>query len=365
MTEKRFQPNWISLPGTTILDILRQRQLSLNNFAKHMGYSKEHATKLLHGKISITKAVAKSLERNIGGSANFWMSREDQYREDVARLQKQGNRNAARAWLNELPVNDMIKLGWLSQVSNFDEKVGACLSFFDVHDVVEWRKRYRDITLAVNFRTSATLDSQTGAVLAWLRYGERRSAEIEAKPWNVKAFKVNLMSARQLTRKKNPNDFISELQKLCAESGVALVVARAPSGCRASGATRFINREKGMILLSMRHLSDDQFWFTFFHEAGHLVCHGQNALFLEDNSDVTIEQEMEANSFAESMLIPQRYRSELSKMRITRESILRFAVRVGVSRGIVVGQLQHMNLIKPSQLNWLKRRYSWDEIRIG
>jgi HTH-type transcriptional regulator / antitoxin HigA len=362
VTENSFQPDWISTPGATILDVLRQQGLSLEKFAALMGYSKEHAFKLLHGKVSITREIAKGLERNIGGSADFWASRESQYRDDVARLQSRGSSNAARAWLNELPVNDMIKLGWLDRVSSVDEKVKACLSFFDVPDVVAWRHKYRNIIQAVRFRTSATFGSEPGAVLAWLRHAEMRSAAIRTKPWHAQKFKANLMSARQLTRKKDPNSFVGDLQKLCAEGGVRLVIARAPSGCRASGATQFISPNRPMMLLSLRYLSDDQFWFSFFHEAGHLLCHDHNAIFLEDDSEVTSEQEQEANDFAERMLIPSEYRSELSEMRITRENILRYAVKVGVSRGIVVGQLQHMNLIRSNQFNWLKRRYSWDQI---
>ena len=117
-----------------------------------------------------------------------------------------------------------------------------------------------------------------------------------------------------------------------------------------------------MILLSFRYLSDDQFWFTFFHEAGHLLLHNNKALFLEDGSDVTRDEENEANVFAENILVPPAMRSELATMPLTKQDIMRAAVRLGVARGIVVGQLQHMKRIKPSQFNYLKRRYNWNQI---
>jgi hypothetical protein len=51
------------------------------------------------------------------------------------------------------------------------------------------------------------------------------------------------------------------------------------------------------------------------------------------------------------------------RLRLRPREVIRFAVLVGVSPGIVVGQMQHRRIIGPHQLNYLKRRYGWDEIR--
>jgi HTH-type transcriptional regulator/antitoxin HigA len=362
MNEKSFQPEWMSAPGGTIADILTQQKLTVDEFAELMHYSQERVGKLLSGREAITTEVAKLLESKIGGSARFWMSREEQYRDDVGRLQSEGNGIAANVWLSELPVNDMIKLGWLTREASAESKVAACLQFFGVPNVSVWREKYRDVLSVVLFRTSPTFESQPGAVLAWLRYGEIKSMQVECKPWNAKRFASELLKIRKLTRAKDPDSFVSELRRICADCGVALVIARTPSGCRASGATRFISSKKAMILLSFRYLSDDQFWFTFFHEAGHLLLHNDKAIFIEDGSDVTLDEENEANNFAENLLVPHETRSELQKMPLTKHDIIRTAVKIGISRGIVVGQLQHMKRIRPSQFNWMKRRYNWNQI---
>jgi plasmid maintenance system antidote protein VapI len=364
MDDKSFQPEWMSAPGATINDILKAKKLSVERFGELMAYSHRRVSRLLCGQEAITIEVAKHLESKIGGSAKFWMSREQQYRDDVGHLQSEGDATAASVWLSELPVRDMIKLGWLACDPSAESKVASCLKFFGVSNVKMWRERYRDVLSAVSFRTSPTFESQPGAVLAWLRYGQIRSMLIECKDWDRAKFKNSLPSIRRLTRAKEPSSFIHELRRICADCGVALVIARAPNGCRASGATRFIAPNKAMILLSFRYLSDDHFWFTFFHEAGHLVLHNDKALFLEDGSDVTIKEENEANHFAENILVPQEARSELSRMPLTKQNIMRAAVRLGIARGVVVGQLQHMKRINPSQFNYLKRRYNWDQIEL-
>jgi HTH-type transcriptional regulator/antitoxin HigA len=111
-------------------------------------------------------------------------------------------------------------------------------------------------------------------------------------------------------------------------------------------------------VLSFRYLSDDHFWFAFFHEAGHLLLHGKRALFLEGYGTTNKEEE-EANAFAARMLIPREFQSKLPALRADSLQIIKFARQIGIAPGIVVGQLQHAKLVKPEHLNRLKRRYRW------
>lgn len=362
MNARTFEPDWLSAPGGTILDVMEERDMSSRELAALLGFSVERTEKLIAGKEAITRLVATLLAERLGGSENFWLSREKNYREEIARLQISGDTSAARAWLDELPLKDMQKFGWISPTSRTEESVLACLEYFGVSNVKEWRAKYSQFLNLVSFRTSPTYKSEPGSVIAWLRYGEIKSAEISCKVWNSDRFARALIEMRRLTRKKTPATFIPELKQLCAENGVALVIARGPTGCRASGATRFLNSKKAMILLSFRYLTDDQFWFTFFHEAGHLLMHGQKALFLEDGSDVSLKEEHEANLFAQNILIPPEVRAEFLSLRPKKEDVIRFSIKAGIARGIVVGQLQHQGKLEPSQLNFLKRRYTAEEL---
>lgn len=328
-----FQPNWISPPGDTISDILTERGISLSDFAQQIGDTPTHANKLLDGLASINAAVAKRLEETIGGSAAFWMARETQYREDAARLGNRTHDVSEDEWLRALPVRDMLAFGWIKPDSHATDKVEACLRFFGVPDVRSWHASYRGILETAAFRTSSSFPSQPAAVAAWLRQGEIESASISCAPWNAKRFRELLWDIRILTRKKDPEVFVPELKKRCAECGVAVAIIRAPTGCRASGATRFLLPTRALLLLSFRYLSDDHFWFTFFHEAGHLLLHDKKALFLEGAEMITTEEEEEANEFAAHILIPPSAESALAKLRARAHDVIRFARRIGVCPG--------------------------------
>lgn len=354
-----FQPDWASAPGDTLADILAERNLSAVDLARWIGRSPEEAEQLLAGGAVVDSEIAKRLEAALGASAEFWMNREAQFRRDFARL-RGGRSSEEDGWLRGLPLRDMIKFGWLKPTTRENDEKDACLRFFGVSSVNAWRQRYGGIVEAAAFRTSSSFASHPAAVAAWLRRGEIESESVSCSAWNTKRFKETLDGIRSLTRWKNPDDFLPELKKRCAECGVAVAVVRAPSGCRASGATRFLSENKALLLLSFRYLSDDHFWFTFFHEAGHLLLHGKKALFLEGMETISTEEEQQANEFAANALIPPEFRATLTALHADARKVIRFAVQIGVSPGVVVGQLQHLGRIRRNQLNGLKRRFTWE-----
>lgn len=356
-----FLPNWISPPGETISDILEERNLSLVEFADQIGYSQKQAKYLVQGKAPLTNELAAQLEFILGASAEFWLNREAQYRMDVSRLCSELSSPNDENWLKELPLKDMIKFGWINPVSNTNAKIVECLRFFGVPNVAAWRETYHNVLETAAFRTSTSFDSQSGAVAAWLRQGVIESESLDCKAWDSKGFERSLQAIRALTRKRDPNQFIPELQKVCAEVGVAVVISRLPTGCRASGATQFVSPNKALLLLSFRYLTDDHFWFTFFHEAGHLLMHGKEGMFLEEIVPCKNKEEKEANEFAAHVLIPEPFMAELESLPLDGREVIRFARKIGVSPGIVIGQLQHLGLYSRKQLNNLKTRFTWSE----
>lgn len=361
MPRKGFTPDWVSSPGDTMADITEERHLSLNEFADRMGHTPTYIRELLRGRAMITIETAQRLESVLGGTAAFWMIRESQFREDIIRIESADPAMEGPRWLSELPLTDLIKFGWLKPFQRSVDEVAACLRFFGVADVKAWRREYRDALQTAAFRTSPSFTSQPGALAAWLRQGEIESTSIHCKRWNAERFQEVLLRVRAVTRERDPRLFIPRLRELSAECGVAVVVLRAPTGCRASGATRFLSQGKALLMLSFRYLSDDHFWFTFFHEAGHLLLHDKTVLYLEGAESESTKEEQEANEFSSRLLIPPEFQEAFMQLPLDGRQVMRFAKRVGVSPGIVVGQLQHHNRITQRQLNNLKQRFKWSE----
>ena len=85
----RFEPKWpLPPPGDTIMDILEEKNWTQSEFARRTGYTIKHVNQLIQGKASITKDTALRLERVLGSSAEFWLSREAKYRQAIARAEE-------------------------------------------------------------------------------------------------------------------------------------------------------------------------------------------------------------------------------------------------------------------------------------
>lgn len=110
---------------------------------------------------------------------------------------------------------------------------------------------------------------------------ELESRKIDCKPFDENKFKKAIDEVRNLTVETNPSVFIPKLQSICEESGVAVVFTPELPGCRASGVTKWISSQKALIGLSLRYRSNDHLWFTFFHEAGHIILHVKKLTFMK------------------------------------------------------------------------------------
>lgn len=348
-----IEPNWISSPGDTINDILKNRNIEISVFAKKIQESNDFVIKILNGSETISETLAGKLATELGASKSFWINREKQYRELLQKKQAK----ILEDWVKLLPVKDMLRFGWINKSENLAQE---CLDFFGVKDVFSWQEKYNTGNLA--FKKTDTFKSEMASIVSWIRKGEILANKYPFVKWNKEKFLYSLDEIKKLTRIKDPKRFLPRLIELCYQSGVVLTIVPTPKGCPVSGAVKFLDG-RALMQMSFRYLSDDQFWFAFFHEAGHLVLHNPESVIYETLKTNEITQiEKEANEFAREALIPYYLSDEFLKIRGNKKKIVGFSIKAGVSPGIVVGQLQHQGVIKFEYLNGYKRRYNWEDI---
>ncbi len=353
-----FEPTWLSPPGNTIADLIQLKGVDQSDLADLAGERVEVIEDLLVGRGRLTKSIAIALAELLGGSERFWLNRDRQYQEDITRHRLLVDEEPSQ-WLAEIPVTELMNLGWIPKV-DVKRRLQVALDYFGASDLSAWRKSYSGLVSAVSFRTSPTFSSHLGSVLAWLRMGQLGARDQADNRFDPTRLAELVGEMRSLTRLKRPADFIPRLTALCNSAGVALVVAEAPKGCKASGGTWVTDDGVAICLLSRRYRTDDQFWFTFFHEIGHLCLHSDRSIFLENGDGGQNDEEIEANQFSQDVLIPHAERVELMNLTKSRKAVIRFALHSGTSAGIVTGQMQHLGIIPPTWLNDLKRRLEWD-----
>jgi len=362
MKDKDYQPDWFSKPGDTLAELMARKGLTVAQLSESTELSKECIAQLLAGARPIDDKIAEALAPALGSSSSFWKKRQAAYDNALERAAERISPELAQAWLREFSHKQMSEYGLRKKGNKKQDLIKTCLAYFGVANPDEWRKRYADYPADVVFRTTSSFETKMGALSLWLRQGELRASAVTTARWDSSQLRDQIANLRRLSKRKSPLGFAPELRAICAAAGVAIVFVRAPTGCRASGASRFIGPNKAMVVVSFRHLSDDHFWFTFFHEIGHLLLHGKDATFVDGDETARSDREKEANAFAACALIPLERHEELLSLSPKMDPVVRFAVSVGVAPGIVVGQLQHSKIIGQEQLNFLKRRFAWEEV---
>ena len=361
-----FEPDYVSPPGETLEDVLDERGMTQAELAERTGLSRKTVNEIVQGKAPITPDTALGLERVLGVAARFWNAREHHYREARARREETESLAQHADWVNRFPYREMAEMGLVSWVDgrsrdSIPRRGRELLDFFGVASPEQWKNVWLQPSVA--FRKALTFTSDPEPVSAWLRDGEKIALEkLETAPFDETRFKTALHEVRRLTR-ETPEVFCERMVRCCAEAGVAVVFTpQLPKG-RISGATQWVRPDLALIQLSLRYRTDDHFWFTFFHEAAHIVLHGKRDVFLEGSDDTgEHEKEEEANQWAASFLIPPgKLNSFVGREDRSRSAIVSFADELGIAPGIVVGQLQHRNFIPYSRHNDLKRKLKWKE----
>ena len=357
MTARRsadFKPDYAIPPGQTLADLLEEVGMSQTELSRRLGVSLKHVNQVVNGAASISPDLALGLEKVFGVSAAFWVNRESMFRAEIAKRREHETLSKAVQWAKHFPVVELKKRGYLLPHLEGADLVSSLLEFFGIASPRQWEAP------EVAYRKSVKFESDPYALSAWLRVGELEAGEFDCKPYNGDSFISALQFARGLTS-KDPSTWHPELVGACAEAGVALVIVDTFTGARANGASRWLTPAKALIQLSLRHRWEDIFWFTFFHEAGHILMHRKKDLFVDspgDRRDASADHlvsEHEADRFASRTLIPQSYDSELRELALPK--VRPFADRLGIAPAIVVGRLQHEGILQHHEGNMLRRRF--------
>jgi HTH-type transcriptional regulator/antitoxin HigA len=348
------------LPGETLVELLEEKGMTQLELAERMGRPPKTINEIIKGKASITPETAIQLEGVFSVPASFWMNLESNYQIALARFNFVKKLENEYKIAEKYPYKEMVKLGWINPCREVKEVVKCMLNFFGVislENVVE-----KNIFVGAQYRISSKKNHSKEAVTAWLRKGVLEAQKIDTSDFNEKKLRENIPDIKKLMF-SSPSEFMPKLTRILADCGVALVILKNLKNVPVNGVTRWISPKKSLIQMSIRGKYADIFWFSLFHEIGHLLLHRKKGVYVDfENENINKDQEREANNFASEILIPEmEYKNFVTKFKTLRDiNILKsFAKNNGVINGIVVGRLQNDEIIGRHQLNSLRNKYEW------
>ena len=343
MKEFMYKPVVAFHPGEFLYERLDELGMSQKEFAVRTNKPEKTIVAVIKGRSSITSEMAVVFEQVLKTPAFMWLNLQREYDEFVARENYKLAMNESIAWAKLFPIKEMVDKGWIAVKDNWNEKTNELLSFFGIANPKSWQDYFLNHKLNLAFRISLNHTKNPYAISAWLRKGEIQVAQIETQPYSEEKLKSRLPLLKQLM-KEQPGDFFQKIQALCLEAGVKVVFTPALRNAPINGATRWIG-DRPIVQMSCRYKKNDRFWFSFFHEIGHIILHGKKEIFLDGYSE-NQEKEKEADKFAVNWTFSIDEENELLKKNpLTEDTILKFAEKCNTHPAMIIGRLQHKKMI--------------------
>ncbi len=344
--KNQYTPNIVFHPATTLSEKLEEMEMSRKEFALRTGKPVKTIIAVLKAESSLTPEMAILFENVTQIPAKFWINKQARYNEYIARKKQEAVIKEGKEWTKKFPYAEMSKNNWVTPTRNIDEKTLNMLRFFGISSHKAWGKLYLETELKVAAYTSLKQSHQPHAISAWLRKGELQAKNISSPVFDMKKLKNNIPAMRSLMIMQ-PSDFFEQLHQLCLQAGVVLLFTPKLPKVPLSGSTRWL-KNKPLIQLTARYKKNDSFWFTFFHELGHIILHGKKYISLEniDFAASNPEKEEEAHQFAISQTFTKKQEKEvLENKNYDKQSIINYAKKFNTHPAMIIGRLQHKGYI--------------------
>jgi HTH-type transcriptional regulator/antitoxin HigA len=336
-------------PGTTIREQLDDRSMTQKEFASRMGMSEKHISKLINGEVQLTPDVAVRLESVLGIPARFWNNLEALYREAIIKVKAENEMDEDLKIVKNIPYNEIAKNGWVESTKNPKERVINARKFFEIVHLGLLSDKL--LMPGIACRKLGDGEKSNFALITWAQKAKLEARKVSVGAINVEKLTEIIPDIREMTT-QNPSDFCPALCEKLSGCGVALIFLPHISRSFLHSAT-FYDGAKIVIGITVRGKDADKFWFSLFHEIGHIVLGHVN-----QTEGTTEKDENTADEFARETLIPSKqFITFTLNQNFNKSSIISFAKKVGIDVGIVVGRLQKENFIHFDQYNYLKTKY--------
>jgi len=357
----QFEPDYAVHPGETLRESLEDLQITPKEFAVRTGKPEQTISKILNGKSAITPDMAVQFEKVLNIPAKFWLDMQADYDEYIARQKQDEMKKAGGDWARQFPYAQMAKAGWVKTTRKIEEKTDELLSFFNVSKPEAWEDIYIKQGLPALFRASLKNDKNAYATSALLRYSEIASAGMDLPPYEKQKLKNLLPELKQIMVEAK-SDFLQNIQQTCAGAGIVVVFTKHLDKTGIYGIVRWY-KNKPVILMTDLRQRYDLFWFSFFHELGHLYLHGQKKnIFLEQElqADEKDQKEQEADDFAGKWLLTDKQFEMVKNIFYTENThpqkinaIKYYAQKFETHPAIIIGRLLRENKALYKQ-GWVK-----------
>lgn len=346
-------------PGETIGDILIERGITQAELAARTGVTPAYVCNVIAGKKDISAKFAFALEYALGIPKSFWINLQANYDAELLEAcEAETITDEEREARNNL--KDIVK--YLRETREMPAREGVDDSILSLRKSLQISNiaNLKEMIPGGALRMSSRSKVDPYVMGAWIRLcqiaGEKRNVSTKFDTENIDV----LVSEIKNIMCGDGESIQRSLTDLFAEYGIVFSVVRNFRGAPVHGFISKKNDGTYQMVLTIRGSFADIFWFSLFHELGHIVNGDVNSSINFIDYDGKADIEVNADKFAGARLIdPSAYETFIRKADFSLSAIRSFAESQHIKPYIVIGRLQHEKIIKYDQFSSEKVRYKW------
>jgi HTH-type transcriptional regulator/antitoxin HigA len=343
-------------PGETLKEVLEDRHMTQKELSVRTGVTEAHVSQLIKGQKNISVSYAKKLSYALDIPASFWINLQSNYDKEKDDFEEVNNILQEELDLLQ-KLKDIIdyakKLGFLPE-NSYDSKLVINLrQLLNISNLLS----IPDLAELGSYRLAKGVNIDPFVMFTWLRLSDLVSKGQRASNSLDVGKIVEVIPEIKRLMFKDYKTIVAELQESLLECGVVFSVVESFRGAPVQGVIKKNNDGTINLTMTNRYKFADIFWFTFFHEIGHII-NGDVDDRLIDYENVETEKETKANEFSAEILIPSKfYEAFIQKRDFSSSSIERAARELEIPTFILIGRLQRDRYLQHYEYSDQKIRY--------
>lgn len=329
-------------PGERLLSEITKLGMKQSELAIRTGVTAKHISTVINGTKDISLSFARKLDIALGNKIGTWAAYQAEYDDYMAEMEEKNDvteeETAIYKQMKDI-VDYFIDVKIMYNNCGIPEKIIQlrkllCVNSLTVIPQITYYAAYR-----AQVKSSTAVDPYI--LFAWQRLCEIQTemADIAVR-FDSKKLSDKIPEIKQQMFEIDSLTMIKNLKAIFSECGVAFDVVQHFRGAPVQGFIKETVNGRVILCVTIRGKNADRFWFSLFHEVGHLLNGDLSVRFVDFN---TVKSEMEdnADSFARDALInPDHYKKFLAAgSYYDLAYIKRFAKFEGVPHWIVIGRL--------------------------
>jgi HTH-type transcriptional regulator/antitoxin HigA len=346
-------------PGETLKEIIEDRNMAQKELALRTEVTEAHVSNIVNGKKSISTRYAKKLEYALSIDASFWINLQTNYDKELVDFEE----------LNNISSDELEIIKRLSDIIDYlkDRKFLEPNAYESILVIylrkllnVSHLKQIPEISQKGAYRIDQNVSVDPYVLFTWLRMSDLVSARQEIDNVLDKEKLSKMIPKIKTLMFKKDFEIEIKLREYLGKCGIKFSIVKYFRGVPIQG----IIRENGdgtlSLVMTNRRKFSDIFWFTFFHEIGHILNDDVKGKLI-DFENIENAAETKADKFASNTLIKESdYTSFINKANFSLPSIKKFSTEYNMPCFILIGRLQKDGYLEYQDYFNQKTIYSFD-----